>query len=153
MFYVREQLYTYNINPTVKTGRSEAFNHPFPISNFKLMKNHVEKSLLRRKCSTSETNKYSNQSLIYFIIYTLVSYSLCIFTGKVEKEKGISFRKKIIRDVVSDIDIFRAVKNYSCSKEESPWIPRAIGWRSSLLLEFFCNQRAKQLLKNRFNKK
>jgi len=145
--YIRKQLYIYNINPNVSSGRSEAFNYIFPTSNFKIMSNHVKKSFLRKSCSIEVVNKYEKQALIYYIIYTLISYSLSIFRGKVNLKKGLEQRKQILKNIINDKDIFEAVKSYTPSKDESKWIPRAISFKSYLLLEFFCNLRAKQLIK------
>ena len=145
--YIRKQLYIYNINPTISSGRSEAFNHIFPTSNFKIMSSHVKKSFLRKSCSIDVANKYEKQALIYYVIYTLISYSLSIFRGKINLKKGLEQRKKILKEIVNDKDISEAVKSYSISKDESKWIPRAISLKSYLFLEFFCNLRAKQLIK------
>jgi len=145
--YLREQLYFYNINPDIPTGRSNAFNHEFPISYFKIMKEHIKKSLKNRNCNESEIIKYGEQALIYYLIYTLISYSLCIFRGKVDFKAGIKNRKKIISELIKDYEIYEASKNYITSKNESFWIPKAIRFKSKILFELACNIRTKTLLK------
>ena len=62
---------------------------------------------------------FSNQALIYYLIYTLISYSLCIFRGKVDFKKGLINRKKIIKEIISDNEITEASKYYKKSKNES----------------------------------
>ena len=66
--------------------------------------------------------------------------------GKVNLKNGKNRRKKLIEDVLKDPDVSKAIKNYSRTKNESQWIPRAIAWRSHKLLEFACNKRAKEIL-------
>ena len=100
MKYVRKQLYTYNINSNrnVKSARTEAFVRPFPISYFKLMKNHAQNSFRQRGLSTKESEKLGDQAFIYWIIFTLVLRSLSIAKGKMNLEEGIRYRKKLIDD-------------------------------------------------------
>ena len=150
--YLREQLYIYNINPDAPTGRSNAFNYNFPISNFKIMREHIKNSLQNRNCNQDEIVKFGDQALIYYIIYTLISYSLCIFRGKVNFKDGVKNRKKIINELVKDDDIINASKKYIKSKNESFWIPQAIKFRSKIFLEIACNFRTKDLL-NKVSKK
>ena len=145
--YIKDQLYIYNINPNAPSGRSNAFNFEFPISNFKIMKNHIIKSLRNKNCSEKEILNFGNQALIYYLIYTLISYSLCIFRGKVDYKTGIINRKKIIKNIVKDNEIVNASKNYTKSRNESYWIPKAIRFKSSKFLEIACNLRTKNLLK------
>ena len=147
MKYVRKQLYTYNINnnQNVISARTKAFFHPFPISCFKLIKNHAQNSFDQRGLSVQESEKLGDQAFIYWIIYALVSYSLSMIQGKVELENGIQCRRKIINDILADANVAKAIRNYSRSQEESSWIPRAIAWRSRKLLEFACNRRAKEI--------
>ena len=61
--------------------------------------------------------------------------------------------EKNYKDVLSDHDVSQAIKNYSPSQNENPWIPRAIAWGSLKLLEFACNRRAKEILRIRRQKK
>ena len=145
--YLRKQLYNYNINPTIPTARSDAFNFIFPIENFKIMSTHLKNSLSRRGLNKNETEKFRRQSLIYFIIYTLLSYSLSIFRGKVDCKKGIESRGVIIKEIVKDKEIRDAAKFYLRSKDESFLIPIAIQLGSKILLEIACNLRVKKILK------
>ena len=151
MKYVRKQLYIYNINynRNVKSARTESFVRPFPISYFKLMKNHAQNSFRQRGLSAKESEKLGDQAFIYWIIYVLVSYSLSMIQGKVVLENGVQCRRKIIDDILADSDVSKAIRNYSRSQEESSWIPRAIAWRSRKLLEFACTTRAKEILRIR----
>jgi hypothetical protein len=149
MKYVRKQLYTYNINSNqnVKSARTESFTHPFSISYFKLIKSHAQNSFRQRGLSAKESEKLGDQAFIYWIIYTLVSYSLSIAKGKVDLENGVQRRRKIIDDILADSDVSKAIRNYSRSQEESSWIPRAIARRSRKLLESACIRRAKEILR------
>ena len=145
--YVRKQLYINNINHNVSSARSEAFNHTFPSSNFKIMNSHYKESLIRKNCNKEEVNNYKKQALIFYIIYALISYSLSIFKKKVSMKKGLEQRNKIFKEVLEDIEITEAAKSYLPSKDESSWIPRAISYKSHFFLKFFCNLRTKQLIK------
>ena len=71
--------------------------------------------------------------------------------GKVNLENGKNRRKKLMEDLLKDPDVSKAIKNYSCAKNENQWIPRAITWRFHKLLEFACNKRAKEILSIRRN--
>ena len=145
--YIKEQLYIYNINPKEATARSDAFSYPFPIKNFKLMSNHIKKNLYNRKLNSEEILNFANQALIYYSIYSLVSFSLCIFRGKVDFSNGIKQREIIINDIINDNDFKIAINNYKRSKSESILIPFAIKLKSKKFLELACNFRAKSLLK------
>ena len=147
--YVRNQLYSYYIHPNVNTALSDGIKRGFPVSNFKLVKSHIQNSLKQRGFPNKEIEKIGYQGFIFFIISALVSYSRSIVQGKVDLENGIKCRRKIIDDILSDSDVSKAIRNYSRSKEESSWIPRAIAWRSHKLLEFACTRRAKEILRIR----
>jgi hypothetical protein len=105
--------------------------------------------LKQRGFPVQEIKKLGDQAFIFFIISALVSYSRSMILGKVELENGVKCRRKIIDDILTDADVSKAIRNYSCSQEESPWIPRAIAWRSHKLLEFVCSRRAKEILRIR----
>lgn len=147
--YVRKQLYSHYVYPNVNTAASDGLQQGFPISYFKLIKNHVQNSLKQRGFSIQDIEKIGDQAFIFSIISALVSYSRSMILGKVELGNAIKCRKKIINDVISDSEVSNAIRNYSTSKKESPWIPRAIAWRSSRLLEFACTRRAKEVLRIR----
>jgi len=147
--YVRKQLYSYYVHPNVNTALSEGLNRGYSVSYFKLAKSHIENSLKRRGFSAEETEKLGDQAFIFFIISALVSYSRSMILGKVEFVNGVKCRRKIMDDVLADPDVSKAIRNYSRSKNESSWIPRAIAWRSRRLLEFACTRRAKKVLRIR----
>ena len=150
--YIRKQLYINNINQNVSSARSEAFNHAFPSSYFKIMSGHFKESLIKKNCYKEEADSYEKQALIFYIIYALISYSLSIFKRKVSMKKGLEQRNKIFKEVINDIEITQAAKSYLASKDESRWIPRAISYKSYFFLKFFCNLRTKQLIKKNLNK-
>jgi len=147
--YVRKQLYSYYVYPKVNTGLSESLNLGLTVEHFKLMKTHIQNGLEQRGFSAEEIVKIGDQALIFFIISALVSYSRSMLLGKVELKNGVKCRRKIIDDILGDLDVSKAIRNYSCSKKESPWIPRAIAWRSCKFLEFACTRRAKHILRIR----
>jgi len=144
--YIRKQLYSYYVYPNVNTALSEGLSRGFPVSNFKLVKSHIQNSLKLRGFSAQEIEKLGDQAFIYFIISALVSYSRSMIQGKVDLENGIKCRRKIIDDILADPDVSKAIRNYSRSQAESPWITRAIAWRSRKLLEWACARRAKEIL-------
>ena len=144
--YIRKQLYSHYINPNVSSALSEGINRGFSVSNFKLAKEHVQNCFKNRGLSIQETEKLADQAFIYFVINALISYSRSIILGKVDLENGKDCRKKLIKDILKDPDISKAIRNYSCSKNENQWIPRAITWKFRKLLEFACNKRAKEIL-------
>ena len=148
MKYVRIQLYSYYSNENLNTARSEGLSRDFPLSNFKIIKNHVQNCFKTRGVSSKEIVKLGDQALIFFIIYALVSLSLSMLTGKANYEKGFKYRRKIIDDINVDPDVLNAIKNYSCSKNESPWIPKSIFLRSRKLIELTCTGRANKIIKN-----
>jgi glycosyltransferase involved in cell wall biosynthesis len=149
--YIRKQLYIHNFNSGISSARNEAFNYLFPISNFKIMSSHFKQSLLRKKCSMQESNKYEKQALIFYIIYTLISFTLSILKKKVNLQTGLEQRKKILLEILNDRYITDAAKNYKPSRQESKWIPVAIFCRSYFFLEFFLNLRAKGIIKKKNN--
>ena len=147
--YVRKQLYSYHVYPNVSTAVIEGVNRGFPMSNFKLVQKHIQNSLRQCGLSDSKIEKFGDQGLIFFIISLLVSYSRCMALGKVESEKGITCRRKIIDEIISDEEVNKAIKNYTPSKKESYWIPKAISWRSRFFLEFACTSKGKETIKMR----
>ena len=147
--YVRKQLYSYYVYPNVNTALSEGLSKGYPVSNFKLAKNHIQNCLKQRGFSDKEINKIGYQGLIFFIISALISYSRSIAQEKIDLYKGTMSRRKMIQDILLDPDVSIAIRNYTRSKDESAWIPRAIAWRFPKLLEFACNKRAKEILKMR----
>tara|TARA_B100000029_G_scaffold480806_1_gene529201 strand:+ start:3146 stop:4228 length:1083 start_codon:yes stop_codon:yes gene_type:complete len=147
--YIRRQLYSYHVHPNVNTALSEGLNRGFPISNFKLVRHHIQNSLKLRGFSNKEIEKIGDQGFIFFIISALISYSRSMIQGKIDLQSGKKCRKKIIQDILNDKEVSKAIRNYSRSKNESTWIPRAITWRSQMLLEFACTKRAEEILRIR----
>lgn len=148
--YVREQLYSYFVNPKVNTARSDAFNKEYPISNFQIIKNHIENSLRQRGLDTKNAEKISDHAFIYFVINSLVGYSMSIMLKKIDNKVGKKNLKNFIKELLSNLDVLKSVKNYSPSKNESQWIPRALILRSIFLIELACNQRCRAIFnKNR----
>ena len=151
--YIRKQLYTYYVYPNVNTAVVASLNRGFSVSKFKIIKNHIQKSFTHRGCSPEEVKRLGGQAFIFFIINVLVSYSKSMLQGKVQLEKGIKCRRQIIDNILDDMEVSKAVKNYSRSKNESFWILGAIKWNFPKLLEFACTIRAKKILKLRRNSK
>ncbi len=147
--YIRKQLYSYYINPNVNSAVSAGFGRGFPVSNFKLAKNHIQYCFKHRGLSTQETEKLADHAFISFVIGALVSYSRSIIQGKADIKNGKKCRKKLIEGLLKDPDISKAIRNYSPSKNENQWIPRAIAWKFHKLLEFACTRRAKEILQIR----
>ena len=150
--YIRKQLCSFFAHANANTALSEGINRGFNHSNFKLMKNHIQQSLIRQGVSNLETQKISDQAFIYCIISILVSYSRSILLGKIDQKKGAKIRKRLIKDIISDLDVKNSIKNYTRSKDESFWIPKAITFGLSMLLEIACINRAKEILKIRRKK-
>jgi glycosyltransferase involved in cell wall biosynthesis len=144
--YIRQQFYSYHVNPNVSSAVSSGFSKGFSVLNFKLVKNHIQSCFENRGLSNKESEKIADHAFISLIIGTLISYSRSIILGKCAFENGKNYRKKLIADIIKDKDISKSIQNYSPSKNESPWIPRAISWKSNKLLEFACKKRAKEIL-------
>ena len=149
VYYVKKQLYSYHVYPNVSTAVVDGVNNGFPLANFKIVKNHIQNSLRLRGLNESSVKRCGDQGFIFFIITLLVSYTRCMFLKKVDFDVGKKFRKKIIKKIINDPDILKAIKNYNPSKQESYWIPKSIAFRSCFFLELACNQRAKEALQMR----
>ncbi len=144
--YVRKQLYSYYVYPNESSGISEGIKLGFPIENFKTAKRHVFNCLINRKLETKKSEKLADQAFIFFIISALVSFSRSIIIGKVNFSEGNKKRKEMIKNILTDPDVKKAIKNYKSSKNENKWIPLAINWRLNKILEFLCHARAKEIL-------
>lgn len=149
VYYLKKQLYSYNVFPNVSTAIIDGVNNGFPLSNFKLVKKHIEQSLRNKGLNENEVLKCGDQGFIFFIITLLVSYSRCIILKKVELNKGKKCRKEIINEIINDVDISNSIKNYTASKQESFWIPKSIAFKSCFFLEFACDLRAKETIQMR----
>jgi hypothetical protein len=88
----------------------------------------------------------ADQGFIYFVIGALVSYSRSIILKKVDRQSGQINQRKLIAAIIKDPEVAKAIKTYSPSKDESPWIPRAISWKFHKLLGWACNKRAMEIL-------
>ena len=69
--------------------------------------------------------------------------------GKTDFEEAKKIRRGIINEILNDSEVLSVIRNYLPSKKESPWIPKAIAWRSRIFLEFVCNRRAKEVIRMR----
>ena len=69
-----------------------------------------------------------------------------MLSGKVDLEKALKCRRKLIDDILVNSDVSDAIQNYSCSPEESPWIIKAIVQRSREHLELACDKRAREII-------
>ncbi|XOJ73420.1 glycosyltransferase family 2 protein [Candidatus Pelagibacter sp. Uisw_114] len=128
--YLKKQLYTYNLHNNSNTAISEGLTLGFPISNFKIVENHIGKSLNNCKFSSTQVKIISQQGFIFLIISALVSYSRSILLGKINLKIGIKSRLEMIKSILDNEYVKNAIKNYIPSKNESIWIVRGIKWRS-----------------------
>ena len=102
-----------------------------------------------RGFSEDETFKISEQGLIYLIVSSLISYSRSMLLGKVDYASGKKCRRQMIDEILADEDVRSAVKNYTVSEIESPWIVRGTKWRLPMLMEYACTKRAEEIIKTR----
>lgn len=147
--YIRKQLYSYQVNPNVKSAVAEAINESFDISNYsQSVMRHIKNCLRQRNFSIKDVDNLGNQAFIYSIITVLVSYSRCMFLGKVDFKEAKKRRKKIIDEIINNSYVKKTIKSYKCLYEygESLWIPKSIKWCSRWLLEISCNKRAKEII-------
>ena len=144
--YIRNQLYSYKVYPNESTGISQGISQGFSILNFKTGKEHVLNCFKLRGVSIKESKKLADQAHIFFVISALVSYSRSIILKKVNLKDGKSIRKKLISNILNDSEVLRSIKNYTYSRDECKWIPKAIKWRFNKLLEFMSHRRAKEIL-------
>lgn len=147
--YVRKQFYSHYVYPNVNTAASNGLHQGFPVSYFKLIKKNVKNSLKQKGLPLKQIKKIGDQAFIFTIISALVSYSRSMILGKVELKNATKCRKKIIKDILSDHDVSKAIRNYLPSKNESRLIPIAITLRLHKFLEFACNIRAREVLRIR----
>ena len=116
--YIRKQHYVYNVNPNLSSGVVQGLNLNFDINKFKIIKTHIQNSFKSRGCLDQEVKKLGDQSLIYFIINVLISYSKSIEQKKVSLKEGIIKRRKIINSILKDYEVNEAIKNYKSSANE-----------------------------------
>lgn len=150
-FYLKEQLYIYNINPNLETGISKGISHNLSITNYKIVKDHLFNALKNLGLKNDEVKTISDQAFIYIIIKALISFSRSIILKKIDFKKGQEIKKIFIYNIVSDQEVLKTIKNYKISNNESFLIPKAIKWRSQFLLKIASELRAKKILKIRRN--
>lgn len=147
--YIRKQLYFHHIHPNVKTNVIESFIRGSSLLNVKLILDQVQKSFEIHQLPNLEIDKLRQQGLVFFAIQSLVTVSNSIFLNKIDKSAGKKIRRNLIKSILKDKEISQSIKNYSCSKSESPWIPKAISLKSTLLLEIACDFRARDIAHKR----
>ena len=147
--YIRKQLYSYYVNPNVKSAIIDSLKKINSIEIVETILKHVKASFEFVDTPKSHLNKLLNQGLIFFSIQILVSISRSILLKKIDKSFGIQIRKKIIKEIISSSNVNQAIKHYKPSKEESHLIPIAIRLRSEKLLELACHLRAKKVINKR----
>jgi glycosyltransferase involved in cell wall biosynthesis len=148
-FYIHQQLYSYYVYPNIKTAITESLINGFSFDYIKIINKHIRNSLMQRNASNEEKEKLCQQGLIFYSIQVLVSISRSMLLGKIELKQAKKIRRVLINEMFADKDLKKAIKNYTVSEKESPWIPKAIALRSKLVLEFLCDLRAKQVVKRR----
>ena len=147
--YIKEKLYSYYINPNVKTAVVSGFKYQLSISKYKLVSKVVKKTFKKFNLKKREINKLGDQALIYMIISSLISFSRSIILGKFNSRKGTQIRKKFIKKIINDKSLIKSIKNYTTSTNENYLIPSAIAKRNAKILESACINRAKEILKIR----
>ena len=147
--YVKNKLYSFYVNPNVQTAGIVGLSSNFSLENIKLISKHIDQSLENKGFNQEERDKLTQKTLIFHAIKVLISFSIRLLLNKINFKKGVQLRKKMIKDIIFDDDIKSAIKNYKPSKNESFFLPKAIHYRSIFFLEFFCNLRAKKIIKMR----
>ena len=147
--YVRDKLYSFYVNPNVQTAGIVGLSTNFSLDNIKSITKHISQSLKNKGFDQEEIIKLNQKTLIFHAIKVLISVSIRLMLNKIEFKKGHQLRKKMIKEIIYDEDIKLAIKNYKPSKKESFLLPKAINYRSIFFLEFFCNLRAKKIIRMR----
>lgn len=147
--YVRDKLYSFYVNPNIQTAGIVGLSSNFSLDNIKSITKHISQSLKNKGFDQEEIIKLTQKTLIFHAIKVLISVSIRLMLNKIEFKKGLQLRKKMIKEIIYDEEIKLAIKNYKPSKKESFFLPKAIHYRSIFFLEFFCNLRAKKIIKMR----
>tara|TARA_B100001093_G_C26837643_1_gene1019086 strand:- start:1211 stop:2305 length:1095 start_codon:yes stop_codon:yes gene_type:complete len=147
--YVREQLYSYFVNPSVKSAIVQSLSSVNSVELLEIILNHIKKSLKFVGLKDDQIKKLYNQGLIFFSIQILVSLSRSISLKKINNDYGLKVRKKIIKEIIYFPKVRNAIKFYKPSKEESQLIPIALKIGIPYFLELACNFRARQVIKKR----
>ena len=151
--YIRKQLYSYYLHNNISTGLSEGISKNFPISNFKLVKKHIEKSLKNKKFTRKNIKKIGNQGFIFLIVSSLISLSRSILLGKISLRSGNKAKTKLISNILSNSDVKAAINDYTISNKESSGIIKAIKFKLPNLLNSASTIRAKEIINLRREKK
>jgi len=152
-YYIRKQLYSYYLHNNISTGLSEGISKNFPISNFKLVREHIKKSLKNKKFKAEQIRKITNQGFLFLMISSLISLSRSILLKKISLKVGNKAKKKLIKNILSDSETKKALNDYKISKKESPEIIKAIKLNNPKLLNSSSAIRAKKIINLRRNKK
>ncbi len=147
--YVRKQLYSYFVNPNVKSAIVQSLSSANSIELLEIILNHIKKSLKFVGLKDDRIEKLYNQGLIFFSIQILVSLSRSISLKKIDMDYGLKIRKRIIKEIIYYPKVRDAIKFYKTSKEESYLIPFALKIGFPYFLELACNLRTRQVIKKR----
>jgi len=151
--YVKKQLYIYHVHPNIETAVVRGLNLSFPVSKLKIIKKNIQNSLKKKGCKKNERIKHGNQSLVYFLINVLISYTKSMIHKKVSLKEGKKLRRKIINKAIKDNEFSIAFKNYTATNGESIALINAMKSKNTKLIEFACNTRAKEILNLRRSNK
>ena len=69
--------------------------------------------------------KYSKHAFIYFIINSLVSYSMSLMQKKIRNNHGDKIFENFIKKLITNKKIIDGFRQYKPSKQESRWIPKS----------------------------
>jgi glycosyltransferase involved in cell wall biosynthesis len=144
--YVREQLYCYHTHPGTSSGINTSIRFMLNISKFKIIKKHIENSLIARKVSIIKAKKIGSQALIFFIINLLISNSKSMFQKKINYKLGKINQKKIINMILKSKEIEKAITKYSILEGENQLIPKAILFKRKEILYQESHKRAREIL-------
>jgi hypothetical protein len=151
--YVKKQLYCYHTHPEISSGIISSIQFMFNISKFKIIIEHIKKSLIVRGVSETIAKKHGNQALIFFIINLLISNSKSMFQKKINFKVGKSNQKKIIKTILTSKEIEKAIAQYSIVEGENLLIPKAIYLKKKKILQIESDKRAKEILYLRSKKR
>ena len=151
--YVKKQLYCYHTHPEIPSGIISSVQFMFNISKFKIIIEHIKKSLIVRGVSETIAKKHGNQALIFFIINLLISNSKSMFQKKINFKVGKSNQKKIIKTILTSKEIEKGIPQYSIVEGENLLIPKAIYLKKKKILQIESDKRAKEILYLRSKKR
>lgn len=143
--YIKKKFYNYNYHPKLRTTVTDGVTDNTSMKNIKIVIKIIEDNLKISKFSKSEIFKLKQQAIIFFSIQALVGISSQIHRKKINKNLGRKIRRKLIKNILQNKEVKRAIKNYSISEKESTHIPSAIFFNSIKLVEIACDDRAREL--------